>query len=117
MTAEGMAPKKAVHTLYDILVARGRTDLIPHIAKTFARLAARHQQREGVVLTVAREKDERKAISATKTLLKDLGATRGDIEVHIDETLIGGWRMEGREQLIDNSYKKHLLDLYARATS
>ena len=116
MVAAGMQPKKAVHALYDILVARGRIDLIPHIAKTFARLAARHRQREGVVLTVAREKDERKAITAVKALLKEMGAQRSDVEVRIDDTLVGGWRLEGRERLVDASFKKYLVDMYNATT-
>ncbi len=36
--------------------------------------------------------------------------------VQIDSDLIGGWRMESGEHLIDNSYKKHLLTIYNAAT-
>ena len=116
MVAGGMTPKKAVRALYDILVSRGRSDLIPHIAKSFARLAARHQQKEGVVLSIAREKDERKAVAAVQGLLKEISAKRADIDVRVDGTLIGGWRLEGRERLVDASHKRYLLDMYKHAT-
>lgn len=116
MVARGMPPKKAVRALYDSLALRSRTDLIPRIAKAFARLAARHRRKENVVLTVAREKDERKAIAAAKELLERIGAVRSDVEMRFDDALIGGWRLEGRECLVDASYKRYLLDMYSRAT-
>ena len=116
MVAKGMQPKKAVRALYDILVARGRTDLVPHVAKSFARLAARHQQKEGIVVSVARKKDERKALTAAKKIIAELGGRSTDVGVHLDESLIGGWRLEGRERLLDASFKKYLLSLYNQAT-
>ena len=116
MIEAGMQPKKAVHSLYDILVARGRSDLMPHIGKAFARLAQRHQMRDGIILTVARERDQRTAITQVKTLLKEMDVASDTVGTNVDETLIGGWRLEGRERLVDASFKKQLLSLYNQAT-
>ena len=38
------------------------------------------------------------------------------MKVRVDDSLIGGWRLEGRERLIDASYKELLLSIYNRAT-
>jgi F0F1-type ATP synthase delta subunit len=115
--AGGMTPKKAVDSLHESLAARGRTALMPRIARAFARIAEREEGKSGVTLSVAREKDERKAKSAAKEALENLGVKPADVSVAVDDSLIGGWRLEGRETLVDASFKKQLLDLYARATN
>jgi len=112
----GMAPKKAVEALHEALMRTGRTALMPRIAHSFARLAARESGKDRLVLSVAREKDERKAKAAAKEVLAQLGAKAGEMEVAVDESLIGGWRLEGREILHDASWKKDLLSIYNRAT-
>ena len=112
-----MTPAKAVHALQGILKTHGREALLPRIASAFARIAAREAKRTGVVLTVAREKDERRAHKEVKELLSAMGIETKDLKTQVDDTLIGGWRLEGRETLTDVSYKKALLDLYVRVTS
>ena len=39
-----------------------------------------------------------------------------DVDVALDDSLIGGWRLEGRGNLVDASFKKSLLDMYNRTT-
>ena len=51
-----------------------------------------------------------------KDLLKDMGADTHEVETKVDTSLIGGWRLEGRENLVDASFKKHLLTVYNRVT-
>lgn len=116
MIERGTAPKKAVQSLYDSLVVRGRQALMPRIAKAFARLAARDSKRSGLILSVAHEKDERKAMREAKEVLGQMNASKNEMTVQLDESLIGGWRLEGSEHLIDASWKKHLLSIYNRAT-
>lgn len=111
---KGMAPKKAVAALHEHLVTRGRAALMPRIGKAFERLAERQRQKSGVTLFVAHEKDEKKAMREAKALLKKL---KGEVAVKVDESLIGGWRVEGNELSIDASFKKMLLDMYNRATA
>jgi F0F1-type ATP synthase delta subunit len=112
----GMTPKKAVDSLRDSLAASGRLALLPRIGRAFARIAARNEGKNGVVLSVAREKDERKAKAAAKELLQEMGVSPSEVTVVTDESLIGGWRLEGRERVADASYKRQLLDIYSRAT-
>lgn len=117
MVEGGTSAVKAVHALRDTLKLHGREALLPRIASEFARIAQRETKRSDVVLTLAREKDERRAHKEIKETLTRMGVEQKDLKTQIDDTLIGGWRLEGRETLTDASYKKALLDLYARVTS
>lgn len=117
MIEAGTQPKKAVRALYDQLCARGRQTLMPKVARSFERLAARDRGRNGVVLSVAATKEARSALTQTKKLLRDLDVGAKAVTTHVDETLIGGWRLEGRERLVDASFKKYLLDMYNRTVT
>ena len=112
----GTAPKKAVEQLHENLQQKGRAALMPRIARAFARIAERDHGKNGITLTVAHEKDERSAKHAVKNTLDELKAAAKDVTVKIDPSLIGGWRLEGRETLVDASWKKSLLLIYNRAT-
>lgn len=112
-----MSPQKAVHAMRDILKIHGREALLPRIARAFARIAEREARRNDVILTIAREKDERPAQKAVAGLLSVMGIEAKDLKTQIDDSLIGGWRLEGKEQLVDASYKSQLLALFNRVTA
>src|SRR3989338_7510182 len=134
MVEGGMTAAKAVRALEVSLNVHGREALLPRIGSAFARIAQRETKRSHIVLTVAREKDIHRARLSAKKYLDGMVAksARGgsqpkadgpraqavgrDLKTQIDDTLIGGWRLEGREKLKDVSYKKALLDFYARGT-
>lgn len=116
MLEKGAKPKELIAKLREILKRQGRTNLLPKIARVFARIAARESRKNTVTLSVARTKDERDAHTAIKGFLKEMDVSPKDVAVKTDENLIGGWRLEGRGQLVDASFKKHLLSLYNRAT-
>ena len=117
MVEDGMTPAKAVRALHEVLKAHGREALLPRIASAFTRIAERETKRSDVILTVAREKDERRAHKEVKELLSAMGVGVEDLKTQVDDTLIGGWRLEGREQWVDASYKNQLLELYSRVTA
>jgi len=117
MLEKGMKPHEAVKKLREALQRAGRETLLPKIGRAFARIATREGKRSAVTLTVAHAKDERGALSAAKDFLKEIDVAAKDVEVIVDENLVGGWRLEGREHLVDASFKKHLLSIYNRATS
>lgn len=116
MVEGGMTPAKAVRALQETLKIHGREALLPRIASAFARLAQREAKRSDVVLTVAREKDERRAHKEVKELLTRMGVESKDLKTQVDDSLIGGWRLEGKETLVDASFKNQLLELYNRVT-
>jgi F0F1-type ATP synthase delta subunit len=117
MIQRGMAPKKAIDALHESLVVRGRQALMPRIARAFTRIAARDEERNGVVLSIAHENDERKAMREAKEVLSEMDVAVDDMSVKVDDSLIGGWRLEGREMLVDASFKKSLLEMYNRSVA
>lgn len=117
MIGREMDPKKAVHAIHAQLQAQGRQELMPRIAKAFKRLAARERTRDTVTLTIADKAHEHAAHKEAATTLEKLDIKTEDVETHVDHSLIGGWRVEGREHLVDASYKKHLLAIYTATTA
>ncbi|OGG59697.1 hypothetical protein A3C86_01910 [Candidatus Kaiserbacteria bacterium RIFCSPHIGHO2_02_FULL_49_16] len=112
----GAKPKGALNTLHESLKARGRLGLLPKIARAFALIAARAEAKNVVVLKVARKSDSRRALNEAGELLKDAGVRPSDVKIDIQENLIGGWRLEGRERLHDASHKAQLMDIYERVS-
>ncbi len=117
MVEGGMTPHQAVLAVKESLERYGRGALLPRVASAFARLAEREGKKSDVVLTVAREKDERHARTAAKELLAELHIDADGLKTQVDDTLIGGWRLEGRGMLVDNSYKSKLQRIYNQVTS
>lgn len=114
MAEGGTSPHKAVASLKEVLEKHGRLALLPRIGRAFARLADREVSKSALVLTVAREKDERHAHKEVKEILASMDARTDDLKTQVDDSIIGGWRLEGRGMLVDNSYKNRLLELYNR---
>ncbi|HEY4500982.1 MAG TPA: F0F1 ATP synthase subunit delta [Candidatus Paceibacterota bacterium] len=109
---KGESPKKAALALKMTLERHGRSMLLSRIPRALARIAAREERRDGVVLSLAREKDAASAHKEIAETLLKMGAKKEDIKTVIDSDLIGGWRLEGRGELIDRSHKKQLLSIY-----
>jgi len=119
MIESGMEPAKAVQAIHAQLQAQGREALMPRIARSFEHLAARESARDTITLTVADKAHEHTAHKEASAHVATLGRSdlpKSQIEVKVDPTLIGGWRLEGQEHLVDASYKKHLLAIYNAAT-
>lgn len=114
--AGGADHQKAVHAMQQMLKAQGREALMPRIAKAFERLAAHESARSTLTLVIADKHHEAHARKEAIETLKKLGIDTQTIETRTDESLIGGWRLEGQEHLVDASYKKHLLAIYQAAT-
>lgn len=103
----GTDVKRAAQLLREALVRRGRVSLLPQIARSLARLAAREAQKNRSVLIIARKSDE-------KVARKESGAH--EAELALDESLIGGWRLESGELVRDTSWKSSLLSIYNLST-
>jgi F0F1-type ATP synthase delta subunit len=112
----GATPKDAVKTLYEALKSRGRLGLLPKIGRAFATLNSREKKRNAIFLEVAKPDDAKRALREAGELLKDVGVKSGDVKIRVDENLIGGWRLEGRELLHDASFKSQLLGIYERVS-
>jgi F0F1-type ATP synthase delta subunit len=111
-----MDAKDAVRAIHDRLAKEGRAVLLPRVAHAFMRIAERESRKSDYTLTVAREHDLAHAKKEMKALTGDLGIDVDNLKTQVDDSLIGGWRLEGNERLVDASYKKGLLDIYNGVT-
>ena len=116
MVEGGTQPHEAVAALKKSLETQGRSALLPKIARAFERLAAREGRKNTMQLTVARKKDIQMALEGAKKVLLQERIRETDLVESVDESIVGGWRLEGRGVLIDNSWKKSLLTIYNQAT-
>ena len=112
----GMEPGKAIAELKKSLEHNNRSSLLPKIARAFSRIAARQGRKNTMTLSIARKKDAAHALRAAQTILAEQGIGETDLCEIIDESLIGGWRLEGRGLLVDQSWKKSLLSMYNAVT-
>lgn len=108
----GVEPKKAIAALVERLQRESRGALIPRIARAFSRIAQRESTKTATRVYVAYDRDAHAALQAAARYAKT-----EKHDVRIDKTLIGGWRIEVSDTLIDNSFKKHLLDIFNRVTA
>ena len=107
LSAQGVSAAEIVAGATASLKARGMLRLLPQVLSSFKRLAVRASSK-GAVLTVAREAD----VAA----FKGVAAIDAETAVKVDESIIGGYRLESKGKLIDNSFKTHLLEAYRNAT-
>ncbi|MCR4325738.1 MAG: F0F1 ATP synthase subunit delta [Patescibacteria group bacterium] len=117
MVEKGMAPKEAVQRMHSLLVSRGREGLLPRISRAFKRLAEKKRAAHSIILSVAHESDLGRAHRETKDILSKMSAQASDVTEMVDSSLTGGWRLEGREMLVDASFKHYLLDLFKKITN
>lgn len=87
--------------------ARGYAPLLPRILKEFERIDTESEHKP-IRVTMAKK-------HPYKELLAKHGID-GEAELTIDETLIGGYRIETDTTLIDASHKNALLKLYHTIT-
>lgn len=113
MVDKGDAPHTAVQKLQENLAEHGRSALLPKIAHAFERLMQKRRQKTDVRLFVAHHDDARHAKGEAEHAL---GSTHEHMHVHTDTSLVGGWRVEAGERLVDMTYKKQLLSIFNRAT-
>lgn len=110
----GHDPKQTLARLDEVLARRGHMKLKPAILRhTYIRL----QERTAAArLSVAVKEDAVKYTKEAESFLRDRDIA-GSPEVVVDETLIGGFKLEGGNTSLDRSYKRALIDLYRTIAS
>ena len=91
------------------LTTVGRLKLLPKILRELKKMQARHEK-EFTKLEVASEKETANALTELKKLGID---TNG---VHVNHSLIKGWRILQKDTLVDRSAKQQLVSLYTNIT-
>ncbi|NND05678.1 MAG: ATP synthase F1 subunit delta [Saprospiraceae bacterium] len=99
---------KTVNSFLQIMVRKGRENLLPEIVDSFKEQYRTHKQISPVMLTTAVALDE-KTIAQIKEKLIQSGQTEKNVEllVKVDPSLIGGFRLEfeGKEYNTSLAYR------------
>ena len=98
------APELTKHLIAHLTTV-GRLKLLPKILRELKKIDARHAK-EWSPLEVASEKET----SSARAELKTMGIEPES--VHVNPSLIAGWRILQKDTFIDTSAKKALVDLY-----
>lgn len=92
------------------LTRRGHERLLPRVLSGLRAHLDAHTIDDAYTVVVAREKDR-------ETFSQEIDAMRGEKEVHathVDDRIVGGYILEGKDTIIDASYKTALRALYNR---
>ena len=104
---------KDTETFLKLVKIRGHAKLLPNILKEFDQKVAQSEKKSVSTLEVSKDAD----VSEAKKTLEADGNDLTEIEIVIDERLIGGFQYEKDDLVIDSSYKKSLLNLYRKITT
>lgn len=110
LQSKGAKTSELVTQLSTHLKEKGRLKLLPRILAELKKMQARHEK-EFTKLEVASDKETAKA-------LKELDALGIDTNgVHVNHSLIKGYRILRKDVLVDRSAKRGLIDLYTNITN
>jgi F0F1-type ATP synthase delta subunit len=110
LVREGFSLDAALDGLRTMLTTRGHSRLYPKILKELLTESIKDEVRDTATVTVARKGDAEAHEKEIKTHLTTLSQKHHTVVV--DESIVGGYIVEGTNARIDNSYKKRLLTLY-----
>ena len=106
----GIKAEDVLPRLVTILKRRGHIKLLPKIARNLERLLEQHTRTKTANVRVAKKTHEEKYKKEIDNARRELGLEKATTV--LDETLIGGYVVEGGSKMIDASYKTALLKLY-----
>ncbi|MDB5187521.1 MAG: hypothetical protein JWO50_41 [Candidatus Kaiserbacteria bacterium] len=112
LVAGGNTAHAAITKVEEHLKQTGRLGLLPRVMHSLARIAQSQASRSSSIVVAKKEDAAHAAHEAGNT-----HAIQDQLQTRVDPSLIGGWRLETPELLIDTSYKKALLEIYRKATS
>ena len=93
-----------------LLISRGRTGLVPYIARQFADLERQREQTIVATVTAATELTEAQKQALTERLSRDSGK-EVQLQVQIDPRILGGLIIKVGDQLLDLSVRGKLARL------
>ena len=98
--------------LLSMMRARGHLSLLPEIV----RILEREPVKASATVTVASEAELKAAASQIKTALASLGQEDLKHATVIDPRVVGGYAVQTRSSIIDNTYRTALVSIYQKAT-
>ena len=113
---EGVKTSEVLKNLKKVLERRGHEKLYLRVLKNLARNTERGVGTETIV-RVAKEAHVKKFKNEIKNASARLGVKESDTRTFVDESLIGGYTVETKDVLLDQSYKSALLNIYRKVIS
>lgn len=112
----GSGAPDALRNLLLLLLRRGRIDLVPALAREFRRLVNR---RAGITTTVVTSAGElsRDDVEELTARLERFTGGKVELELRVDESLLGGIVVRVGDRLIDGSVRSRLERLRSRVVA
>lgn len=107
--------EEGLRRLVSYAVKRGHKHLLPKIARAYERFVARENANRRVQVIAAKEMSHEDALSLVRA--EGIETDGAQVSVIVDPTLVGGAIMRTREERIDKSDRRALLELYHRVTN
>lgn len=107
---------RLVESLVALLKRKGHLSLRPAIAREYRRLSMLEGEKGRARVVLAREQDAAKFRNEIAEELAAISMT-GESRQEYDGTLVGGYRIEHKDTVVDASYKTQLLSLYRKMLS
>ena len=102
-----------VDALLSLLKTKGHSMLLPQIIKKFEYVTKTEKRKNTVTLTVAKESDSNDLKKEAIVLHGNL-ENKTEIDVVVDEKIIGGFVLKDSDLIVDASYKNMLINMYRK---
>ena len=109
--ADAAATEEYLSNMKALLKKRGHESLYPSIVRVFVSLSARETDVAASV-SVAKKDDIARYKEEILETARAMGLSGVTLNQKVDETLVGGFRVESEDQVVDKSYKRSLIELY-----
>lgn len=104
----------ALRETHALLVKKGHVRLWPAVLKGVIQALEKKESDDTPRVIVAKESAKESA--ALKAVLEKLSVVHNPQTVEVDSSLIGGFVVQYKGQMVDGSYKRALIDLYRKVT-
>lgn len=111
---EGKEESKIAESLLRVIRFRGDQKLLPSIILELQTLDSDEKDSDVPTLVIAREGDEGVLEEEIRKDREAFGFKSTKCRVRIDDSIIGGYRLESKDQLIDRTHKRALLEMYRK---
>ncbi|MEK7647179.1 MAG: F0F1 ATP synthase subunit delta [Patescibacteria group bacterium] len=97
-----------------ILRAKGHMSLLSYILKDFARIRGKEEKYNATRITVADKSAAKRYTEEAAEYAGQAGFEAKGAIIEEDLSLIGGFRAEKRDMILDRSFKRMLIELYRK---
>ncbi len=112
---KGARQESVAKDFIELMRARGQLKLLSPVLSEYRKIVETASRRSRVIARVAKEKDVRTYHDEIEKVLKDMGIDEKPERI-IDESVVGGVRIESHGAIYDRTYRRGLLELFRQIT-